>query len=229
LRKAGRTADINAFVAANTKARGAVPSQLGYHGIPAVVCTSRNDVVCHGIPSAEEILNDGDILNIDVTSHIGGFHGDRSRTFTIGMVSPKAAHVVDVARRCLLAGSGVVRHGARLGEIRAAIVELTAKEGCSVVRDFGGHGIGRRLHTDPHVPHVGSKGKGLRLVEGMCLTVEPMINLGRPQVKILSDGWTAVTRDRSLSAQFEHSVGVTETGHEIFTLSPKGLSPPRQA
>jgi len=219
LRAGMSTADINALVAADTKARGAAPSQLGYQGFTGVVCTSRNEVVCHGVPSPLELLKDGDIINVDVTSNIGGFHGDTSRTFMIGKVSADAARIVDVAQRCLHAGIGVVRHGARLGDIGAAIVELAHKEGCSVVRDFGGHGIGRTMHADPHVPHVGIKGKGPRLVEGMCITIEPMINLGRPEIRVLKDGWRVVTVDGSLSAQFEHTILVTKDGAEILTPS----------
>ena len=219
LRAGMSTGDINAVVAADTKARGASPSQLGYGGFPGVVCTSRNEVVCHGIPSDHEILADGDIINVDVTSKIGGLHGDTSRTFLIGGVSADARFVVDVASRCLYAGIAAVRPGARLGDIGAAIVELARKEGCSVVRDFGGHGIGRTMHADPHVPHVGVKGRGLRLVEGMCFTIEPMINLGGAEVRVLADGWRVVTLDGSLSAQFEHTVLVTRDGAEILTSS----------
>jgi methionyl aminopeptidase len=219
LRAGMTTADINDLVAADTQARGAAPSQLGYEGFPAVVCTSRNEVVCHGIPSAREVLNDGDIINVDVTSHIGGFHGDTSRTFCIGAVSAEAAHVVDVAHRCLLAGIAAVRHGARLGDIGAAINERAVREGCSVVRDFGGHGIGRTMHAPPHVAHVGVKGRGLRLVEGMCITIEPMINLGRPEVRVLDDGWRVVTVDGRWSAQFEHTLLVTRDGAEVLTPS----------
>ena len=219
LRAGMSTADIDDIVAADTRARGATPSQLGYQGFPGVVCTSRNDVVCHGIPHAREILHDGDIVNVDVTSHIGGFHGDTSRTFSIGTVSAEAAHVVHVARRCLHAGIGVVRNGARLGDIGAAIAEVAHAAGCSVVRDFGGHGIGRHMHCEPHVPHVGVRGRGMRLVEGMCITIEPMINGGRPEVRVLDDGWRVVTVDGSLSAQFEHTLLVTRDGAEILTPS----------
>lgn len=219
LRAGMSTGDINDLVIADTKARGAEPSQLGYQGFTGVVCTSRNEVVCHGVPSKKELLKDGDIINVDVTSNIGGFHGDTSRTFMIGAVSRDAARIVDVARRCLYAGIGVVRDGARLGDIGAAIQELAKKEGCSVVRDFGGHGIGRTMHADPHVSHVGVKGKGMRLVAGMCITIEPMINLGRPEIEVLDDGWRVVTVDGSLSAQFEHTILVTKDGAEILTPS----------
>ena len=211
------TAAIDAFVREDTARRGAVPSQLGYHGFPASVCTSRNDVVCHGIPSVEEILDSGDILNVDVTSYIGGFHGDTSRTVCVGVVTPEAQHVVQVAERCRDAGIAAVRAGARLGDVASVIVELAKKEGCSVVRELGGHGIGREMHTDPHVPHVGRRGKGVRLRSGMALTIEPMINLGGAGVAFSDDGWTVTTRDGSLSAQFEHTVLVTDEGCEILT------------
>ena len=217
------TADINDLVAQDTRARGATPSQLGYEGFPAVVCTSRNDVVCHGIPDKTEILDDGDIVNVDVTSAVGGVHGDTSRTFCIGAVSPRARHVVDVARRCLEAGIAVVRPGARVGDIGAAIEELAAAEGCSVVADFGGHGIGRAMHLPPHISHVGRRGRGLRLARGMCFTIEPMINLGGPAVRVCDDGWRVVTADGSLSAQFEHTVVVTDDACEVLT---RGIDPP---
>jgi methionyl aminopeptidase len=212
------TADIDAWVRAHTREMGAVPSQLGYEGFPAAVCTSKNRVVCHGIPAADEILAPGDIVNVDVTSQLDGFHGDTSATFFVGEPSPDARHVVDVARRCLAAGIAVVREGARVGDIGAAVSELAASEDCSVVRDFGGHGIGRRMHAPPHVSHVGKRGLGPRLRAGMAFTVEPMINLGRPEVRVLSDGWTVVTADGSLSAQFEHTVLVTQSGCEVLTL-----------
>jgi methionyl aminopeptidase len=211
------TAAIDRLVRADTARRGGRPSQLGYHGFPATVCTSRNHVVCHGIPSAAERLERGDIVNVDVTTELDGFHGDTSATYFIGEPSPEARHVVDVARRCLEAGIAVVRPGARLGDVGAAVEELARAEGCSVVRDFGGHGIGRQMHQAPHVSHVGPRHRGLRLRPGMAFTIEPMVNLGGPEVRVLADGWTVVTADGSLSAQFEHTVLVTEEGHEILT------------
>lgn len=211
------TQDIDTLVRADTRARGARPSQLGYQGFPAAVCTSKNHVVCHGIPSEHDRLASGDIINVDVTSALGGFHGDTSRTFLVGSASAEAAHIVDVAERCLYAGIEVVRDGARLGDIGAAILELASKAGCSVVREFGGHGIGRHMHMAPHVPHHGRRGSGLRLKAGMVLTVEPMLNLGRPEIDVLDDGWTVVTRDGSLSAQFEHTIIVTRESAEILT------------
>lgn len=217
LRPGITTADIDAWVRQDTERRGGRPSQLGYHGFPAAVCTSKNEVVCHGIPSAQTTLEPGDIVNVDVTTELGGYHGDTSRTFVIGEPSPDAAHVVSVAERCRDAGIAAVRHGARLGDIGAAICELAEREGCSVVKDFGGHGIGRKMHMPPHVSHVGVAGTGPRLKAGMTITIEPMINLGGPDVRILDDEWTVVTTDGKLSAQFEHTVVVTKRGCEILT------------
>lgn len=220
LRAGVTTAEIDRWVREDTAARGAHPSQLGYHGFPATVCTSRNQVVCHGIPNERETVRDGDIINVDVTSHIGGFHGDTSRTFIIGEASDDARRLVALTYRCLWAGIAQVREDARLGDIGAAISELARREGCSVVREFGGHGIGRRMHAPPHVSHVGTRGSGPRLKAGMAFTIEPMINLGRPEIRMLDDGWTVVTADGSLSAQFEHTVLVTREGCEVLTLQP---------
>jgi methionyl aminopeptidase len=211
---------VDAWVREDTRRRGGRPSQLGYHGFPASVCVSPNNVVCHGIPKATVILRDGDIVNVDVTTEVDGHHGDTSATFFIGKASPEAQHVVDVARRCRAAGIAEVRDGARLGDIGAAIEELAKREGCSVVREYGGHGIGRKMHAPPHVSHVGKRGSGLRLRAGMVFTIEPMINLGGAAVQLLDDGWTVVTADGSLSAQFEHTVLVTKTGAEILTPVP---------
>lgn len=212
------TAAIDTWVREDTRRRGASPSQLGYRGFPAAVCVSRNDVVCHGIPSETEMLENGDIVNVDVTSEFEGFHGDTSLMIQVGEVSPKAAHVVEVARQCRDAGIAAVRPGARLGDVAQAIMEVAKAGGCSVVRELGGHGIGRRMHQDPHVSYVGQAGRGLRLQAGMALTIEPMINLGGPGVVFLPDGWTVKTADGSLSAQFEHTVLVSEDGVEILTL-----------
>lgn len=214
------TATIDRWVREDTQRRGGRPSQLGYQGFSGAVCTSRNEVVCHGVPRRDERLAPGDIINVDVTTELGGFHGDTSATFFVGEPSPEARHVVDVARRCLAAGIAVVREGARLGDVGAAIQELAEREGCSVVRQYGGHGIGRRMHEPPHVAHVGRRGTGLRLRAGMVFTIEPMVNLGGPEVRELDDGWTVVTADGSLSAQFEHTVLVTATGCEILTPRP---------
>ncbi len=216
--KAGMsTSDIDALVRRDTQARGGIPSQLGYDGFPAAVCTSPNSVVCHGIPSPHTKLAPGDIINVDVTTEISGFHGDTSATFLIGEVSSEAKHVVDVARRCLAVGIATVRDGSRIGDIGAAISELAHAEGCSVVRGVGGHGIGRQMHMEPHIPHYGLAGTGARLRAGMVFTIEPMINLGGPEIVFLPDGWTIETEDGSLSAQFEHTVWVTNTGCEILT------------
>jgi methionyl aminopeptidase len=217
LRAGGSTADIDGWVREHTASLGGTPSQLGYKGFPAAVCTSRNNVVCHGIPRRSELLEPGDIINVDVTTCLDGFHGDTSATFAIGEASSEARHVVDVARRCRDAGIGEVRDGARLGDIGAAIEELAQREGCSVVREFGGHGIGRKMHMDPHVSHVGPRGSGFRVRAGMVFTIEPMINLGAAAVRVLDDDWTVVTADGSLSAQFEHTVLVTPDGFEILT------------
>jgi methionyl aminopeptidase len=211
------TSEIDRWVREHTLALGGTPSQLGYKGFPAAVCTSRNEVVCHGIPSPRDVLRDGDIVNVDVTTCLDGFHGDTSFTFMIGEPSEEARHLVSVAQRCLWAGIEAVRGNGRLGDIGAAIVELASREGCSVVSDYGGHGIGRRMHTDPHVPHVGRRGEGIRLRPGMAITIEPMICLGSSRTRALDDGWTVVTADGKLSAQFEHTVLVTETGCEVLT------------
>jgi methionyl aminopeptidase len=220
LRTGITTRQIDDWVRRDTEARGGTPSQLGYQGFPAAVCTSRNRVVCHGIPSERERLASGDIVNVDVTTCVDGFHGDTSATFFIGEPSPEARHVTEVARRCRDAGIAEVRDGARLGDIGAAIVELAEREGCSVVRELGGHGIGRTMHMDPHIAHHGRRGNGLRLRAGMTFTIEPMINLGAPDVVFLDDGWTVVTADGSLSAQFEHTLVVTRHGCEILTPPP---------
>jgi len=225
LRPGIATGDIDALVRAHTAALGGTPSQLGYHGFPAAVCVSPNDVVCHGIPSADEHLVDGDIVNVDVTTCLDGFHGDTSATFVIGRASPEAEHVVDVARRCRDLGVSLVRPGVPLGDIGWAIEELARREGCSVVRDIGGHGIGRAMHEPPYIPYVGPAGAGPRLRVGMGITIEPMVNLGRAEVAERADGWTIVTADGSLSAQFEHTVIVTADGHEVTTrLDPPSAS-----
>lgn len=212
---------IDAWVRDDTRKRGGKPSQLGYLGFPAAVCVSPNDVVCHGIPKPTVVLLDGDIVNIDVTTEVDGHHGDTSATVFVGKPGVEARHVVAVARRCRDAGIAQVRDGARIGDIGAAIEELARREGCSVVREYGGHGIGRTMHAPPHVSHVGKRGTGLRLRAGMVFTIEPMINLGRPDVRLLEDGWTVVTADGSLSAQFEHTVLVTKTGCEVLTPEPE--------
>lgn len=213
------TATIDRWVRELTAAQGGTPSQLGYEGFPAAVCTSRNHVVCHGIPGPE-VLADGDIINVDVTTCLDGFHGDTSATFFIGAVSDDARHVVDVARRARDLGVSLVAPGLRLGDLGAAIEDFVRSQGCASVAEMGGHGIGRAMHQAPSVPYVGPRGRGLRLRAGMAITIEPMVNLGSAEIRTLSDGWTMVTVDGSLSAQFEHTVLVTEDGHEVLTRLP---------
>jgi methionyl aminopeptidase len=204
---------------------GAIPAPLNYRGFPKSICTSLNHVVCHGIPGPR-VLKEGDVLNIDVTFIVDGWHGDSSRMYAVGKISRAAERLLEVTYNALMRGVAAVRPGATTGDIGAAIQAYAESERCSVVRDFCGHGLGRVFHDRPNILHYGEPGEGLQLKPGMLFTIEPMINLGKPPVKILSDGWTAVTRDRSLSAQFEHTVGVTETGCQVFTLSPKGLDRP---
>lgn len=204
----------------------AVPAPLNYKGFPKATCTSVNHVVCHGIPGPKK-LKEGDIINIDVTVILDGWHGDTSRMFLVGDKIPvKARRLVDVTYDCLMAGIEVVKPGAHLGDVGHAIQQLAEKERFSVVRDFCGHGIGQTFHAPPSVLHLGTPGTGTRLEAGMFFTIEPMINTGDYQIKVLSDGWTAVTRDKSLSAQFEHTIAVTDDGYEIFTLSPAGHTKP---
>ena len=204
---------------------GAVPAPLGYRGFPKSICTSVNHVVCHGIPG-DKVLENGDTLNIDVTVILDGWHGDTSRMFPVGDIGVKARRLTEVTYEAMMRGIEVVKPGATTGDIGHAIQSFVEKERFSVVRDFCGHGLGRIFHEPPNILHYGVAGKGIPLQEGMFFTIEPMVNAGKWQVKLLSDGWTAVTKDRSLSAQFEHSIGVTATGYEIFTLSPKGWHKP---
>ncbi len=205
---------------------GAIPAPLGYRGFPKATCISINHVVCHGIPG-DKRLHDGDILNIDVTPIVDGWYGDSSRMYLAGdTVSVKARRLVDVTYDCLMAGIAAVRPGATLGDVGHAIQSLAESNRFSVVRDFCGHGLGQVFHEPPSVLHYGKPGTGTVLQEGMIFTIEPMINAGRFEVKVLGDGWTAVTKDKSLSAQFEHSIGVTAEGCEIFTLSPAGHTKP---
>jgi len=220
------TGELDDKVREMTLDGGAVPATMGYRGYEHSCCISINHVVCHGIPS-DKTLKDGDIVNIDVTPLLDGWHGDTSRMFLVGDVSLKARRLVDVTHECLMLGiEAASKPGARLGDIGAAIEEHARQYRYGVVRDFCGHGVGRLFHDAPEVVHAARSGTGPLLKPGMFFTIEPMINLGRPHVKLLSDGWTAVTRDKSLSAQFEHSIGLTENGAEIFTESPKGLHKP---
>ena len=207
---------------------GASPAPLYYRGYPKAICTSLNHVVCHGIPGPKKLL-DGDIVNIDVTTIVDSWHGDTSRMFLVGKVGVQAAKLIDVTYECMMRGIELVKPGVRLGEIGHAIQSYAEKHRYSVVRDFCGHGIGRVFHDSPSVLHFGRPGNGAVLKAGMFFTVEPMINAGRHEVKILDDGWTAVTRDKKLSAQFEHTIAVTDSGYEIFTLSPKGWDRPPYA
>jgi methionyl aminopeptidase len=203
----------------------AYPAPLGYRGFRKSICTSINHVVCHGIPDNKP-LREGDIVNIDVTLIVDGWHGDSSRMYIAGEAPRRAQRLVEVTHEAMMRGIATVRPGSTTGDIGAAIQAFAEAERCSIVRDFCGHGLGRLFHDEPNILHYGRKNEGVVLKPGMFFTIEPMVNLGRPHVKILADGWTAVTRDRSLSAQFEHSIGVTDTGCEIFTLSPKGLHQP---
>ena len=219
------TAALDKFIFEFGRDHNAYPAPLNYRGYRKSICTSINHVVCHGIPDAKP-LRDGDIVNIDVTYILDGWHGDSSRMYLIGDVPRKAQRLCEVTYEALLRGIAVVKPGATTGDIGHAIQSYAEGERCSVVREFCGHGLGRLFHDEPNILHYGSKGQGVTLKEGMFFTIEPMINIGKPQVKILGDGWTAVTRDRSLSAQFEHALGVTADGAEIFTLSPRGLHCP---
>ncbi|MEH1838396.1 MAG: type I methionyl aminopeptidase [Nostoc sp.] len=215
------TLELNDEAERWTQAHGAKSAPLGYKGYPKSICTSVNEVICHGIPNAKQILKDGDIINIDVTPIIEGYHGDTSKTFFVGIPSPKTRKLVEVTEECLRLGIAEVKPGGRIGDIGAAIQEYAEGQGFSVVRDFVGHGISNVFHTAPDVPHYGTRGKGKRLRPGMVFTIEPMINEGTYEVEVLADKWTAVTRDRKLSAQCEHTLAVTEDGVEILTL-PEG-------
>ncbi len=196
---------------------GAVPAPLNYRGFPKSICTSINDVVCHGIPSNKEVLRSGDIVNIDVTPILGGFHGDTSATFFVGDVSDRAKHVTEVSREALQLGIAAVRPGGRIRDIGAAIEDFAHGEGLSVVEDYCGHGIGRIFHTEPQVAHYRSRGPNPRMRPGMTFTIEPMINVGTKHTRLMKDGWTVRTRDGQLSAQFEHTILVTEDGVEVLT------------
>lgn len=220
LRPGVSTEEINTLVHEYTLAHEAIPAPLNYRGFPKSVCTSVNAVVCHGIPSPDVVLKDGDIINIDVTPIFprkNGYHGDTSATFYVGTPTSKAKHVVEVARHSLELGIQQVRPGAHVGDIGWAIQQYAQSKGCSVVRDYTGHGIGRQFHTEPSIPHYGMPGTGPMLRKGMVFTIEPMINLGTWEIDHLDDGWTVLTRDRALSAQFEHTLVVTNNGCEVLT------------
>jgi len=215
------TGELDDFIRNRVEAAGAVSATIGYRGYQHASCISVNHVVCHGIPGPK-VLKDGDILNVDVTVIVDGWYGDTSRMYVAGSLSRKAERLVQVTHDALMKGIEAVRPGNTFGDIGHAIQSYVEAQRMSVVRDFCGHGLGRVFHAPPNVLHYGRPGSGPRLEEGMFFTIEPMVNLGRPETKVLADDWTAVTRDKSLSAQFEHSVGVTADGCEIFTLSPAG-------
>jgi len=215
--KAGvKTDDINTLVHEFTVRNGAIPAPLNYRGYPKSVCISINEVICHGIPDSR-VLKEGDIVNIDVTPVLNGYYADANKTFFVGQPSSDAKKIVNVARESLKAGRAMVRPGRKIGDIGWAIQTYAESHGCSVVREFVGHGVGFDFHEAPQVPHYGTKGKGITLVPGMVFTIEPMINLGKRELHILDDGWTAVTDDGSLSAQFEQTYHVTEYGFEVLT------------
>ena len=213
-----KTQEIDDLCVNFLKKHNAISAPLFYRGFPKSICTSVNHVVCHGIPS-EKILKEGDIVNVDITSFVDGFHGDTSRTFCVGKVSVKAKNLVEITKEALERSIKILKPGIFLGDIGFEIQSFVEKNGFSVVRDFCGHGVGRNFHEEPNILHYGKKGTGPKLEEGMVFTIEPMINAGKYETKLLNDGWTAVTKDKSLSAQFEHTVGITNNGYEIFTLS----------
>ncbi|MBW4442190.1 MAG: type I methionyl aminopeptidase [Plectolyngbya sp. WJT66-NPBG17] len=217
------TQDLNDEADRWMKSHGAISATLGYAPpnhppYPGSICTSVNEVVCHGIPSSKHILKDGDILNIDVTPILDGYHGDTSRMFLVGNPSETARNLVEVTKEAMMRGIAAVKPGARVGDIGAAIQEYAEANGFSVVRDMVGHGVGRVFHTEPQIPHFGKRGTGVKLRSGMVFTIEPMLNEGTYDLKFLSDRWTVITKDKKLSAQFEHTVAVTEEGVEILTL-----------
>ena len=217
------TDEINTVVHDFTVAHGATPAPLNYRGFPKSVCVSVNEVICHGIPGAR-VLKDGDIVNVDVTSILDGYYADASKTFFVGIPGPDARKIVEVSRSCLRAGLSMVRPGKRIGDIGWAIQRYAESHGCSVVREFVGHGVGIGFHESPQIPHYGQKDRGITLVPGMTFTIEPMINLGKKELHILPDRWTAVTDDGSLSAQFEQTIVVTEDGYK--SLTPYDLEAP---
>jgi methionyl aminopeptidase len=218
------TAELDRLAASRTRERGATPAFLAYHGYPASLCISVNDEVVHGIPSPRRVLREGDVVGLDFGVVLDGFYGDAARTVPVGRASPDALRLLEATRDALLAGVAAALPGARLGDVGAAVQGLVESRGYSVVREFVGHGIGRRLHEPPQVPNYGKAGGGKRIDVGLVVAIEPMVNAGSPEVMVLDDGWTAVTADGSLSAHFEHTVAVTENGPEILTLPPSGES-----
>lgn len=205
---------------------GGIPANIGYCGFPKASCISPNHVICHGIPSDDKILQAGDIINIDITVILDGWYGDTSRMYYVGQPSVKAKRLVETTYQTMMAGIYAAKPNATLGDLGYAMQETALKQGYSVVEDYCGHGIGRVYHAMPNVLNYGIKGHGMKLVPGMVFTVEPMVNVGRPETRTLADGWTVVTKDKTLSAQFEHTIGITPDGFEIFTLSPKGYTKP---
>jgi methionyl aminopeptidase len=223
LRPGISTEEVNRLCHEMIVEKGAYPSPLNYHGFPKSICTSLNEVICHGIPTEKDVLKNGDILNIDVTTYLNKFHGDTNKTFLIGTASDEIKKLVDVTYQCMRAGIKQVRPGAHIGDIGAAIQEIAHDHGYSVVEEYCGHGIGREFHEEPQVVHVGKKGTGPEIKPGMTFTIEPMINLGKRHCRLLDDGWTVLTADGKPSAQFEHTLLVCEEGpgHEILTLRPE--------
>ena len=223
------TLELNDAAEAWTQQHGAISAPLGYPGpkgaidFPKSICTSINEVVCHGIPNKKDILQSGDIINIDVTPLLNSYHGDSSRTFLVGEVSPQARRLVEVTKKAMWKGIEAVKVGGRIGDIGAAIQEYAEAEGFSVVRDFVGHGVHRIFHAEPQIPHYGVRGKGKKIRPGMVFTIEPMLNEGTYDVELLADQWTAVTKDRKLSAQFEHTLAVTKAGVEVLTYLPTAV------
>ncbi len=205
---------------------GGIPANIGYHGFPKASCISPNHVICHGIPTEDKILQTGDIINIDITVILDGWYGDTSRMYYVGTPSVKAKRLVETTYETMMAGIRMAKPNATLGDIGHAMEKTANAKGYSVVEDYCGHGIGRVYHSAPNVLNYGTPGEGLKLVPGLVFTVEPMVNIGGPETKCLSDGWTVVTKDKTLSAQFEHTIGITPDGYEIFTLSPKGYTKP---
>lgn len=219
------TLEINDIVHEYTLKHGGIPAPLNYKGFPKSVCTSVNEVVCHGIPNAKQKLKEGDIINIDVTSIIDGYHGDTSRMYYVGKVSPLARKLTECARECLFLGINVAKVGARVGDIGAVIQKHAEAKGFSIVKEFVGHGIGKVFHEDPQIPHYGTAGKGTRLQAGMVFTIEPMVNQGHWRTKMLRDGWTALTVDGGLSAQWEHTIALKSNGDQvILTESAKEIA-----
>tara|TARA_Y100001970_G_scaffold294373_1_gene452207 strand:- start:115602 stop:116387 length:786 start_codon:yes stop_codon:yes gene_type:complete len=219
------TEELNTICHDFVSSKGGTNAPLGYRGYPKSICTSINHVVCHGIPG-DRILKEGDVLNIDVTPVVNGWHGDSSRMYYVGNVSTKAKRLINITYDSMMRGIDTIRPGATLGDLGYAIQTYAENNRCSVVRDFCGHGTGQVFHSPPNILHYGQPGEGITLKSGMIFTIEPMLNLGSWEVKLLKDGWTAVTKDKSLSAQFEHTIGVTDNGYEIFTLSSKGYTKP---